>query len=249
MRTTHLLSTIAAAMLLGAGAAAAQGLNGPVKPERAPAAQQNAPAEKIAPSMHAGQRRGAETIGQGSAQRLKPGSGSNAELNEHGTVGAAPQKEQSGGKNGMSREENSPRAFGGKADNNGKPFNSESGRNNEHARGADNDTSGKSANERSRHEGQNGTTGQGAAASGAKLSSEQRTKITTIIKKEKVEPTRLNISVHVGARVPASVHYYPLPTAVVEVYPEWRGYNYILVGDQIVIIDPDTCEVVAILET
>jgi hypothetical protein len=33
---------------------------------------------------------------------------------------------------------------------------------------------------------------------------------------------------------------------VVEVYPAWRGINYILVGDQIVVIDPRTHEIVAI---
>lgn len=57
------------------------------------------------------------------------------------------------------------------------------------------------------------TTGQGAAAGAAKLSIEQRTKITTIIKKKNVEPTHLNISVHVGARVPSHVHFYLLPHA------------------------------------
>ena len=45
------------------------------------------------------------------------------------------------------------------------------------------------------------------------------------------------------------MHYYPLPTEVVTIYPEWRGYDYILIGDQIVVIDPDTREIVAILET
>jgi hypothetical protein len=54
--------------------------------------------------------------------------------------------------------------------------------------------------------------------------------------------------VHVGATVPTSVHFYPVPTEVVEVYPEWRGYDYILVGDQIVIVDPRSHEIVAIFE-
>ena len=48
--------------------------------------------------------------------------------------------------------------------------------------------------------------------------------------------------------MPEHVHYYPLPAEVVTVYPEWRGYDYIMVGDQIVIIDPDTRAVVFILE-
>ncbi len=69
-----------------------------------------------------------------------------------------------------------------------------------------------------------------------------------MIKKHKVEPAHLNISVRVGVRIPAHVHYYPLPAEVIAVYPEWRGYDYILVGDQIVIIDPGTRAVVFILE-
>ena len=92
------------------------------------------------------------------------------------------------------------------------------------------------------------TTGQGAAAGSAKLSTEQRTKITSIIKQHKVESTKLSVSVSVGTRVPASVHLYPLPVEVIEVYPAWRGFEYILVGDQIVVINPRTHEIVAILE-
>ncbi len=61
--------------------------------------------------------------------------------------------------------------------------------------------------------------------------------------------THLNISVRVGARVPRSVHYYPLPAEVVDVYPDWHGYYFIMVGDQIVVIDPSDHEIVAILET
>jgi hypothetical protein len=95
--------------------------------------------------------------------------------------------------------------------------------------------------------GKNGTTGQGAAGSSTKLTTQQRTKITSIIKEKRVQPTHLNISVHVGARVPTSVHFYPLPTQVIEVYPEWRGFDYILVGDEILIIDPGSHEIVAIL--
>jgi len=91
------------------------------------------------------------------------------------------------------------------------------------------------------------TTGQGAAAGSGKLTSEQRGKITTILKQKKVEQTHLTVSVKVGTRVPESVHSFPLPVEVVEVYPEWRGYDYILVADEIMIIDPTTHEVVAIL--
>ena len=92
------------------------------------------------------------------------------------------------------------------------------------------------------------TTGQGAASGSAKMSSEKRSKITTIIRRQKVAPAHLNVSVRVGTRIPDSVRFYPLPVEVVAVYPEWRGYDYILVGDEIVVIDPRTHEIVAILD-
>jgi hypothetical protein len=92
------------------------------------------------------------------------------------------------------------------------------------------------------------TTGQGAAAGSAKLSTEQRTKITTIFKQKKVEPAHLNIAIRVGTRVPDSVRFYPVPEEVVVIYPEWRGYDYIMVGNDILVIDRRTHEIVAILE-
>jgi len=91
------------------------------------------------------------------------------------------------------------------------------------------------------------TTGQ--AGAGAKLSTEQRTKITTVIRNEHVAPvTNVNFSISVGTRIPRDVSYHVLPTEVVTVYPQWRGYNYVLVRDQILVIDPQTFEIVAILD-
>ncbi|MFZ1064621.1 MAG: DUF1236 domain-containing protein [Pseudolabrys sp.] len=91
------------------------------------------------------------------------------------------------------------------------------------------------------------TTGQGAAGS-AKLTTEQRTKISTVIRSQKVERVNLNVSVSVGTRIPTSVRVHALPQEVIVIYPEWRGYDYILVGEQIVIISPRTHEIVAIIE-
>jgi hypothetical protein len=87
-----------------------------------------------------------------------------------------------------------------------------------------------------------------AAAGAAKLSTEQRTKITSVIKQQKVAPVKLDVSINVGTRIPASVHFYPLPQEVYVIYPEWRGYDYILVGDEILVINPRTHEIVAILD-
>ncbi|MCK1734869.1 DUF1236 domain-containing protein [Bradyrhizobium sp. 138] len=91
------------------------------------------------------------------------------------------------------------------------------------------------------------TTGQAGAA--AKLSTEQRTQITSVIREEKVAPvTNVNFNISVGTRIPREgISLHALPSRVVTIYPEWRTYKYVLVREQIVIIDPDTYEIVAVL--
>ena len=91
------------------------------------------------------------------------------------------------------------------------------------------------------------TVGQAGAA--AKLSTEQRTRITTVIRDQHVAPlNNVNFSIAVGTRIPRDVTFHRLPAEIVTIYPEWRGYEYILVGDQILVVDPRTYEIVAILD-
>jgi hypothetical protein len=44
------------------------------------------------------------------------------------------------------------------------------------------------------------------------------------------------------------VTFHPLPAEIVTVYPEWRGYEFILVRDQIVVINPRTLEIVDVID-
>ncbi|MGY4236384.1 hypothetical protein ACVIIW_005331 [Bradyrhizobium sp. USDA 4449] len=91
----------------------------------------------------------------------------------------------------------------------------------------------------------------GQAGAGAKLSTEQRTQITSVIREEHVRPvTNANFSVSVGTRIPREgIELHALPSRVVTIYPEWRTYKYVLVKDEIVVINPDTYEIVAVLNT
>ena len=60
-----------------------------------------------------------------------------------------------------------------------------------------------------------------------------------------------NINVHdlrVGADLPGAVVINPLPPAIVEIVPEFRGYDYFVVGDEVVIVDPARRQVVEIIE-
>ena len=39
-----------------------------------------------------------------------------------------------------------------------------------------------------------------------------------------------------------------VPTEIVTIYPDWRGYEFFLVRDQIVVVDPRSLEIVAVLD-
>jgi len=82
------------------------------------------------------------------------------------------------------------------------------------------------------------------------LNSEQKTKIHSIIVSERSAPRveRVDFSVNVGTVVPrGKVKFAPIPTTIVEIEPSWRGFEYFLVGDQLVVVDPATLRIVAVL--
>ena len=234
---TVLLSTVAAAALALAGVASAQNLPSEksAAPERAPAAQQHAPAEKVAPAMKAGEKKAPSA----------------AQVQKHETTGASSEEK------GELKSEKSPmkgEKAPGKVDSKSKAtINSKTNSKVDSKTGATVDSKTKvdtksDAAASDKPGVKNETTAQGSIAAGAKLSTEQRTKIVSVFHQHRVAPAKLNISIRVGARVPASVHFYPVPQEVIVIYPEWRGYDYILVGDEILIINPRTHEIVAILE-
>ncbi|MHC2619628.1 hypothetical protein ACVIW2_001660 [Bradyrhizobium huanghuaihaiense] len=90
----------------------------------------------------------------------------------------------------------------------------------------------------------------GQAGAGAKLSTEQRTQITSVIREQRVAPvSNVNFAVSVGTRIPREgIELHALPSRVATIYPEWRNYRYVMVREQIVIIDPNTYEIVAVLD-
>ena len=78
---------------------------------------------------------------------------------------------------------------------------------------------------------------------------EKRTQIVSAIKSEKIEETtNVNFNISVGAMVPGTVRFHPLPPRIVEIYPEWRGYDVIFVHGQYIIVRPQTHEIVYIIE-
>ena len=277
MSHRFLVSVAAIALIAGAGAANAQGTgnresggaamqhSAPSSTTATPSArepgsssdQKSSQSEQSAPGAAKGQR----------AEESAPGQKSKGMSSQNETKGGKDMKAESreGPSGNMKAEGRESRDHNMKAegrDNTKTNTESREGRDNskmnaESREGRDNskmnaesregrDNSRMNAESKSGGERSQMTTGQ--AGGGAKLTTEQRTKITTVIRNEYIAPvTSVNFNVAVGTRVPRDVHFQPLPADVVTIYPEWRGYNFILVRDEIVVIDPATFEIVAIL--
>ena len=93
------------------------------------------------------------------------------------------------------------------------------------------------------------TTGNAATSATAAPPAEKRTQISSAIRQEKVEETtNVNFNISVGTTIPGSVRFHPLPSRIVEIYPEWRGYDFILVRGRYIIVRPQTHEIVYIIE-
>jgi len=94
------------------------------------------------------------------------------------------------------------------------------------------------------------TTGSNTGAA-VSLTNEQKTKIrTTVIQSgsaPKIERSQINFSLNVGTVVPRSVRVVTVPTTLVEIHPAWRGFKYFVVADEIIIVEPDTLKIVAVL--
>lgn len=115
------------------------------------------------------------------------------------------------------------------------------------------ETDGKSGNMNAQTKGAEGksqtTTGNAATSATAAPPAEKRTEIVSAIKSTKIEETtNVNFNISVGTTIPSSVRFHPLPPRIVEIYPEWRGYDVVYVRGQYIIVRPQTREIVYIIE-
>jgi hypothetical protein len=241
MTNRLMISVAAAALIGGTGMANAQGTG----------TEHNTPsAEHASPSTAAPMNRnGASQKGSAhSEQKMPPEGGNNQRAQDN--MKANPKGEKSAQENNMKSDQ--PKGTTAQTEEKGsaaKNMKAEGheDRNGMKAEGREDHNGNPKAESKSTTENRSQTTGQ--AGAGAKLSSEQRTKVTTVIRDQHVAPvTNVNFSISVGARVPRDVSFHPLPTEIVDVYPDWRGYEFILVRDQIIVVDPSTFEIVAVLD-
>jgi len=81
------------------------------------------------------------------------------------------------------------------------------------------------------------------------LTSEQRTRIreTVILSGGGPKVTRVTFPVRVGTVIPRSVRIVEVPEVIIDIHPEWRSFRYFVYEEEIVIIDPATLRIVAVI--
>src|SRR6266566_645355 len=218
MNRTSLLATCAVVAFVTATGASL------AQQERMPQQERGAPAEKMAPqNSPAGRNQGPD--GRAGESQQNRGRGE--------TTGQAPREDRPNGAPEQNRTT-------GQAPREDRTNRSSEQNRLEQQRGRTNRTD------------ENRATGQGTAGTTANidLTPEKRTRIHEVIINERSAPrvSSPNFNVSIGTRVPRTVRFAALPRTIVEIEPAWRGYQYFMIGDQIVIVDPRSMEIVAILD-
>jgi len=236
MTNRFLISVAAAALIAGTGFASAQGQGGATAQPGAPAASERG-SPSAAPmnrdSGGAGMKGSDSGTASESNEKLPPG-GKSANTNgnvkgEKSKSMSSETKDGAGGKEMKAEGRDGMKNDGTKAEGRNGNMNAET------KGGADKDKS--------------QTTGNAATSATAAPPAEKRTQIVSAIKSEKVEEVKnVNFNISVGTAVPASVRFHPLPSRIVTIYPEWRGYDFIYVDGRYIILRPHTHEIVYIIE-
>jgi hypothetical protein len=80
---------------------------------------------------------------------------------------------------------------------------------------------------------------------GHKIAPGKANRIRKAIRGEHVQKiAHADFSVKVGTVIPAHYHFYPLPEDIVSIVPEYRGYDYVVVSDEILIVEPQSHRIV-----
>jgi hypothetical protein len=229
-----LMATVAAAAVVGlTSMAAAQGTveKGPAKPaapvqgqKTAPGATLQRPQGAVEPPAHAAQgAKPEQRLGQEQNNGVNPQRGAQEER-------ATPEK----GAQERSPQQNSAQEKAGSPQRDSQEESGKSG-----------------AGTNTQHANESRDSSKGSRGAPVQLSEAQRTKIEGIIGKGDTArvTTNVNFNIKVGATIPRSVHVAALPEDVVEIVPQYEGFDYVVVSDEILIVDPDSLAIVAVIET
>jgi uncharacterized protein DUF1236 len=80
------------------------------------------------------------------------------------------------------------------------------------------------------------------------LNEQQNTRVGQAIRQANVRPlTNVRFSIAVGTTVPADVQLNVLPPELVEIVPQYRGFSFVVVEQEALIIDPGSRAIVAVV--
>ena len=81
------------------------------------------------------------------------------------------------------------------------------------------------------------------------INEQQRSRIREVVVSRRNIPrvSNVNFDIRVGTVVPRTVRFITVPEEIVSIYPRFRRHRIVIVGDEILIIDPVTLRIVAVL--
>ena len=79
------------------------------------------------------------------------------------------------------------------------------------------------------------------------LSSDQKARLHAIVAGGNLySVAHVNFASSVGTRIPRTMRIYGVPQSIVDIVPQYRGFDYIVVKNDLLIIDPGTLEIMYI---
>jgi hypothetical protein len=250
MKTKLMISVAMAALIAGTAGALAQ-----QQEEKGGGAAPGAAQHQVAPGGAGGAMQHGASPSTGAQLQGKPEGGASEQhsvqggpAEERGNTSMQRGAEQNQpGKAGVNAQEHAQTQPGAKTDE--KAQTEERNKTQENAQSQDRNRTQENAQTQEKGGQQNTATGKASGGRNVQLSETQRTQIKNVVVKDRsvARVDHVDFSVNVGVAVPRSVHIAVLPADVVEIVPEYRGFEYVIVGEQLLIIDPNTMLIVDVL--
>jgi hypothetical protein len=248
MRNTFLTTTAAAALLAGAQFVSVQAI------AQAPEQQKAAPAEinksksdskSDEKSMDKSQSKDQSSAPKPAQNAQAPAAGSKSETTGQAAPQAAPAAKDT---KAQDTTKTDTKAQDAQKQDASKPQNAQSGSATQNAQ-TPNSSNSAQGQGNSGTSSASSTTSSGATGASVTLNTEQKTKIRETVIKQSGAPrvANVNFSLSIGTPVPKTVKLARVPSTIIEIQPAWREYEYFLVGDQIVIVDPRNMHIIAVL--
>jgi hypothetical protein len=80
------------------------------------------------------------------------------------------------------------------------------------------------------------------------LAADQRTRLHHAFNLDRGHISHARFAHRVGTRLPRSVRLFAVPAAVYAIFPDYRDYRYVVIDDDICIVDPATYDVVDVID-